>query len=598
MTKITKYTNSIDNLQVEHLLNTDNQRTVTYGYKIGKNLHACRITATQKEISAQHGIFNRKKISNIQSSDCWHETGGDQEWIFSILSGSNPSPVYQLLCIPLELRESIQTLLQNELANSAKFLSDHIDTRAITALSKVSDRKTQNLQFYTGDSDAALNRRQAAECYPFAAEILATNIKAKISVDRQLPLAPVMRDVLEKRAGENISKGLLKRLTKAPKIPKPCSLDQVLTFSTHVPLDWIPADEEQWEAFCFSAKFFLGVLNAPVNVIPKLVNGRSGDWVKLLRKISSEGGHDPESSINSANLVMLAAQDMLVEFADTYIIPVAAKAKTKSDVLVTPEIRITAIQSAFKILNSGRSALCIAENVRRWSNQRNTISEEIQNADGVKKSDLDELSAGAWPALTDKVESPSGLQIIPLNTPEQLEWEGLTGLDPKGSKGLAHCISSYTHKARTGDCHIVSIREKGKNDSYKRLCTIEFDRLKQNQNYLNMRQAKGFRNSVPSAKVVETLDWFIKSVALNQIPINWKNITSYQEKLGKNNQSLGNLELRCGYDWRVPGAIEKVAEFWEPFIAGQWKEEKSISSKVQKEIAVVSDLILPDIEIV
>ena len=598
MTKKTKYVNSVDKLQVEHQIGSDNQRFVTYGYKIGTNLHACRIASMPKIISAQFGIFNRKKISNIQPDDTWHDHNGNEEWIFSILAGANPTPVCQMLCVPVEQRQRIEPKLLTELENSANFLSENIDNRAITALSKVLDRKTQILPFYSGDSGSAQNRRQAAESYPFAAGILATNIKTKISVDRQQPLAPVLRKVLETRANEKISKGLLKRLTKAPMIPESCTFDQVLSFSTKIPLDWIPENEKQWEAFCGVSKIFLSTLNAPLSVVPKLINGRSGDWVKLLRKICIQGGHNPEDGINAANQVMLDAQDMLVEFADTYIIPEAARAKTKSDVLVTPEIRITAIRSAFEILNSGRSALGIAENTRRWSNQRNEITEAIRQVGGEVESELDKLSQGAWPTLTEKVESPSGLLIVPLNTPEQLEWEGSTGHDLSGIKGLSHCIASYKHKALTGDCHIVSIREKQKNNSYNRLCTVEFQRLKPNQNYLKIRQAKGYRNSTPCAKALDALEWYVKSVALNKIPINWKNIIRFQDRLGKSNQSLGNLEIRCGYDWRKPDTIESVAELWSPFVSDQWKKQKSATYKDQNEITIVSDIILPDIEII
>ena len=114
---------------------------------------------------------------------------------------------------------------------------------------------------------------------------------------------------------------------------------------------------------------------------------------------------------------------------------------------------------------------------------------------------------------------------------------------------------------------------------------------------MKVRQAKGYRNSTPEPKALDALDWYIKSVALNKIPINWNNIIKFQEKIGKNNQSLGNLEIRCGYDWRIPGMVEKVAELWVPFVADQWKKRTVSPTDTQKEISIVSDKILPDIEI-
>ena len=597
MTYKTEYNNSVDNLQVEHQINTDNHQRVTYGYSIGNDLHACQIELTTKDIIARHGIFNWKKISGIQADDTWHKQNGNEEWIFSVLTGANPELVCQMLCIPIMHRKKIQTKLKYELENSANFLRINVDSRAVAALSKVCERKTQYLAFYSGENQTALYRRQAAESFPFAAGILATNIKTKISIDRQLPLSPVLREVLELRTGHKISKGLLKRLNSAPKIPESCSLEQVLLFSTLIPLDWIPNTDEQWNAYCHVAKIFLSTLNAPTKAISTMINGCSGDWIKLLRKICIEGGHNPDGGINAADLVMLDAQDMLIEFADTYVIPEAAKSKTLTDAFVTPEIRMTAIQSAFEILNAGRTALGIAENTRRWSNQRNVISEAIRQANGEDDTELDKLAQGAWPALTENVQSPSGLHIIPLNSPDQLEWEGISGLDPSGNKGLDHCISSYKHKALTGDCHIVSIREMHKNNSFSRLCTVEFERPKHHQNYLKVRQAKGYRNSTPEPKALDALDWYIKSVALNKIPINWNNIIKFQEKIGKNNQSLGNLEIRCGYDWRIPGMVEKVAKLWVPFVADQWKKRKVSPTDTQNEISIVSDKILPDIEI-
>ena len=124
MTYKTEYNNSVDNLQVEHQINTDNHQRVTYGYSIGNDLHACQIEFTTKDITARHGIFNRKKISDIQADDTWHKQNGNEEWIFSVLTGANPELVCQMLCIPIMHRKKIQTKLKFELQNSANFLSD------------------------------------------------------------------------------------------------------------------------------------------------------------------------------------------------------------------------------------------------------------------------------------------------------------------------------------------------------------------------------------------------------------------------------------------------------------------------------------------
>ena len=596
MTSKSKTNQSFGDLCIQYLDHGARGRSVSIGYRQADELHVCRLDVTPKKITPLRGIFSGNEIPPLAEEHPWQTGNRFDEWIFSLLGGEDPKTVCGILCVPESKTGEIVRIASIELPKIAKFLQEFVDSRAIAALSRSRNRNLDQLGFYSGDSERAVRRRQAAESYPITASLLATDIRTKIAIDRAMPLAPVLQKAIGNQSGTEITKGVVKRLAKATKLPQHCNLDAVARFASNIPTDWIPTEGDQWKSFCHAAECIVSILNAPDRAIRHLVGGRSGDWTRMHRKVIVEGGLDPEDGFDASRYVMHMTRQMAISFADMCILPLAACRTTREGLMVTPELRTWAINAAFEILFDNRGIVDVAEASRRWNYTRAEIDETIrQFTDANLIQKIGHIEENSWPPVTDAIATPSGLEIVPLTSNEELNFEGMNGKDPNGCEGLHHCIANYKEKARRADCHIVSIRKCLPDGTVKRLSTVEFASVTPNHHTLRVTMHRGKRNSQPGAESRDALSWYMQSVAMKRLKINFDQIFAFQENRLNGDRPVDGLERLCGFDWKEEKTVEAVVKAWNPFVISQWKGKSMDELIGCRAVSDVADKILPDI---
>ena len=110
-----------------------------------------------------------------------------------------------------------------------------------------------------------------------------------------------------------------------------------------------------------------------------------------------------------------------------------------------------------------------------------------------------------WPALCERLEAPSGVQLIPLTTSAELADEG---------KLMSHCVGGYVLQCRTGRSHIFSIRDP----DGKRLSTLQ---LNQEQFSVKEVQNRSFANQQPEKRAVEAAQWLVEQINSGELEIDW-----------------------------------------------------------------------------
>lgn len=573
----------------------------TIGYRNGDELHVCGLNTSPEYNIPVRGIFMEDGIPPFDHEYDWFQSDPDEPWIFSFLTGSGAGKIMDVLSVPDDEREEYSELIGKVLGQAREYLVN-VDTRASDALAKSSEKSLDFLSFYSGDSDRHVRRRQAAESYPLAAGLMAKEVSLKIAIDRSQSLAPVLKTALENRSGATLSKGVLKRLARAPELPDGCSLATVARFCSLVPPDWIPNEGDQWTAFCHSAEALLTELEATNEDVPDLIKGRGGDWTRFLAKASKEGGRETGSlkeSIEFTRSRMAEAHTMAREFADIFLLPAAAGQITSTSLTVTPEMRSAAIQSAYAILFRGRSAIEISDLTRRWSLNRAKIDEAIYGAAEIEAKRLvSDIEEDSWPAMTDRVEAPSGVSVVPLTSKGVLQDEGSAGRDADGNEGLSHCVGGYHGTAMKADCHIYSIRRYNEDGSFERLSTAEFRRLNPDNNKLSCVQNQGWGNQSPGNLASDALKWFMNSVEVGQIPIQRERIDAFQEVRMSGDRHIDGLERLCGYDWKQRDLLNVAAVAWGPYVTDSWKRQKMDAILESDEVAYVAQNIIPDVKMV
>ncbi|MTH95984.1 PcfJ domain-containing protein [Roseibium sp. RKSG952] len=578
---------------------TDAGRAFLIGYCHGKELHVCGINTMDAQAVPLRGIFDTDDIPELSHDHNWYLSENDEDWIFSLLSGEGTEAIMDTLSVPREERDLCNEDVRKLLSAAAEHLSEHMDARAVSALSRADGKSLDQLSFYSGEGERATRRRQAAESYPLAAALMAKEVRLKIAIDRSQSLAPILKEVLENRSGATISKGVMKRLARAPELPAGCSLETVARFASLVPADWIPTEGDQWRAFCHSAECLLTELGASDEDIADLVKGRAGDWERFLFKAAKDGGREVEDldgAISFTRSMMGEAYLMSVEFADMFLLPAAAIGVTQHDLTVTPEMRTAAIQSAYAMLFKGRSAIEIADLTRRWSLNREKINDAIfQAEDRHNQLLVGSIEEGSWPQLTEEVVAPSGIRIVPLTSPEQLRNEGSSGEDPAGNKGLSHCVGGYHSSAVKADCHIVSVRRYYEDGRFDRLATVEFSRLSPNDNKLTVKQSRARSNSQPCRAAKDALTWYVNSVAVGRVPLQRQRIDAFQEMRMNGQKTLDGLGRLCGYEWKEDSVIQIVAKAWGPYVTDSWKRRKMDDIMASDEVSFIAENIVPDV---
>jgi|HigsolmetaGSP11D_1036233.scaffolds.fasta_scaffold00179_8 hypothetical protein len=503
--------------------------------------------------------------------------------------------ILEALAYPENLREEASQFLLDSLSSvRPQELAESVSRRVVDLLRVAGNARLTDLEFYSGDGERGERRRQAAESFPFLATKISANLRLKMAVDRSQPLIDAVASTLATATNGRAGKATVRRLRLVEEPPYGTDLDTVIEFSSRVSPDWIPSSGADWKAFCVVADGIVRTLGAPAEMTAPLVKGCGGRWVTFCQRLAAHvGTYDEQTDADTLRIVSMAFADlreMIQTFSEVVVMPLAAHGHQSTHAYVTPEIRQLAIDVAMKMICGSRSATALFENLRKWQVDRNRVLAVMsQIFESRREKLLEGIPADGWPALSDQVQAPNGLWLVPLNTPTLLNWESLPGQDPNGVLGLAHCVSSYASKCRRGDCHIVSVRQINEDGTYQRLSTIEFKRLGPT-NWLHVAQHRGRSNRTPCPEATNALNWYVDAVRLGLVRIHRDRINAFHNHL-----EMDGIEAFCGYDWRKRDVLNSAVAPWGRFVDASYRRYGLDDLINSAEIAEVGSAFAPEL---
>lgn len=480
-------------------------------------------------------------------------------------------------------------------------LADAVDARAIQALRAVSNPSILNLDFYSGDGERADRRRQAANSLPLLAGRVASTLSLKMTVDRSKPLTEALIGAFDGRTTGTLSKAVIRRLSGVSDKPFMTDLDTVIEFASRVPADWIPASGTDWKAFCLIADGVVNQLRLSAAETTKFLKGCSGKWadfaLRSVAPIMTDGLRDDlERAIPVAfrNL-----SEMLECFSNVVVLPLAVHGEFVSNVTVNAEAKHHALDIAKRMMFGEKSAPSLVEVARKWHQHRAAILDATRLSEQERRQiALKDVPPNGWPSLCETVVAPNGLTLVPLVTPEELSWEGHGSKypapqpDPNGVPGLNHCVGGYANKCRSGNSHILSIREIDDAGNYRRVSTVEFSRLEPTSNDLQKLQHYGHDDTTPIGKAQDAVAWFMETVALGNVKLNRELIEAFDKTVL---ETMDGVERFCGFDWRNADTLAAALIPWGPYVDGAYRRMGFEGLLALEDMAAVREAIPPEL---
>jgi hypothetical protein len=120
-----------------------------------------------------------------------------------------------------------------------------------------------------------------------------------------------------------------------------------------------------------------------------------------------------------------------------------------------------------------------------------------------------------WPALTEPLTAPNGIQLIPLTTSAELAEEG---------QAMRHCVGSYSQDCLLRGSHIFSVRDRDGG----RLSTLQ---LIQEGRSVRKAQNRGSLNQLPHTRADKTANWFVQKINRGTIPVQWDELIAKQRMI-------------------------------------------------------------------
>lgn len=177
----------------------------------------------------------------------------------------------------------------------------------------------------------------------------------------------------------------------------------------------------------------------------------------------------------------------------------------------------------------------------------------------------------SWSPWFAPIQAPNGLWICDLNNDRLLYYEGTSGVDPSGARGMNHCCACYNKRnvdlciPHSGKTHILSIR-KLINGRYFRMGTAlitDYDAANGNHQNLNISNYLYHSNSYDTPKEgQEALDWFLEAARTGEINFTYTPGNS-QSHLISDSDHVGTI---CGYDWHDENELIKIKQIWDECI--------------------------------
>lgn len=556
-----------------------------------------------------------KAIKDTSDEQLFDNEIGEQDkcaWLWPLLTGKLTGAV----CDALNLAGlDGEELAGFEAAVASAVSRLHIDHEAASLLACSGEPKIAHLEFYSGDSDRAQNRRQQAQIYPIFADILASRVQLKMTIDRK---DGSLADKLAKCLSTNeytITPAILKRLMQATHMPEGCDLASVMMVSQAIPPDWLPKGGEEFEAFAHIATAIVENFDNPLDSIATLLKSCGGKWVDQLARIVNAAyppPRKPKAEVTGApsNETALAViepepQDeyvpppppalavrysmqgmktMVRMFSDNVILPMAAHGQSANEVHIGGDLRAASELLAAKVLLAGRTIHEVADIARRFHQEQYRIIEGSPVLQEERKRYVASLEDGGWPGLTKEVQAPNGLWLVPLKTTPQLQDEG---------KKLNHCVGGYTAQAERCQSHIVSVRSLDlESNQVESLSTCEITGISGPSGPFNVRQHYTTGNTTPTTAAQQALNWYLAAMESGQVEVNWDLIKLYKETDIKKSDSI---ERYCQYNWRDPDLLFEATVPWFPAFSKGYKNLDLAGFVDMPDMVTVREIIPPDL---
>ncbi len=431
-------------------------------------------------------------------------------------------------------------------------------------------------------------------------------------------------------ASYTVSPAVLKRFSQAKHVPDDCDVASIMLFAHAVPTDWLPTGGEDFEAFAHIATAVVETFAEPLDYIPALIKGSGGKWNDLLGKIvkaayppprkpkpkpgptgdvpQPEGPAgiiiDVEPTAGTAVVVappeeidpnyvpppapalavrysLRGMHDMILQYTDNVVIPMAAHRQESDAVYISNEFRREAELQAQRILLGGRTIAEIADISRRFHQEQYRILEGSPVLQQERMRFVAAAAGDGWPGLTREIQAPNGLWIVPLKTTGQLKDEG---------KKLNHCVGGYTAKAERCSSHIVSVRSLV-DDVVTPLSTCEIGGISGPSGPFRSIQHYTTGNTTPSPAAQQALSWYLTSLEAGDIPVNWNDIKLFKDNEAKRADSI---ERFCKYDWRDPDMLFEATVPWFPVLPKSFRDITFEQLVDYEGMEAVSAIIPPD----
>lgn len=484
------------------------------------------------------------------------------QWAYSMMTGEPSSALLDMLDVPHVDRAGIADKLFSEAATRAEECLSGLNKDALVAMAKAPEKRLSTYEFYAAEGERGLYRRQAAGAYGIFADLFNANLSTKMAIDRKKPLTEILLPILSEMAERPIGNALLKRFAQAPALPEGMRLSPILVFASHVQPDWFPKTPDEWKSFYHVAYALIEDLHVPTPSLPALLAGSGGKWTQLAERAVAkayvnEGDpalEDPDTYVRVASL---NARDTLESFVDMVVLPLIAHAQEADDVFLNASIRKGCAEWAWDMLFEGRNLPDLLDISRRFHQERPAMlemSERYRNAQARSQ-----IKEGGWPGLTNPVQAPNGLWLVPLCTSEELAEEG---------RRLSHCVGGYTRQAKECNSHIVSVRTQNPDGTTTSHSTAEFSGIKQAVPNLHQVQHQAYRNHTPDAVYRDAMGWYVRQIESGRLKTNWELIRAF---LDDTLVVMDQVERLCGYDWRERQNLDMAVRPWGAFVTKAYR---------------------------
>ncbi len=302
-----------------------------------------------------------------------------------------------------------------------------------------------------------------------------------------------------------------------------------------LPASWTPRNAQGWVdlASCAAAVEYAVVHAGPVGA--RLMLNAKGNWGGLSRRLAT--AHGRGTCHLGLGQALVDAGDVTRALVDEVLAPLSARAGIRHDLPANRHVGDVAQAMTW----SGRTVVRVLETSRRWHARRAAVQVPVMGTGAAPT---------AWePCLPDA--SREGVSIAVLRDAASLVAEGARGTDADGRSGLSHCVGGYAGRCLSGQSRVLSLRAS----DGSRLSTAE---LAWRGGRPEVLQHRGRGNAVPPDAAAVALDAYVRDLRSGLLVASSPDLPVTFVGDG--------VAVRCGYDWRVPGAVEAALDAWRPWL--------------------------------